>query len=95
MRYHRLGGPFRPDPILGFAERERLRLGEDVRRQDVVMIAERVDALAEADQVDRDQLGPLVQELVEAALAVGARLAPVGPAFLPKPRKPQCDGSQR
>ena len=41
------------------------------------MLAQRVVGLAEADQVDRDQLGALVDQLVEAVLAVGARLAPV------------------
>ena len=40
------------------------------------MVAERVERLAEPDEVDRDQLRALVDELVEAVLAVGAGLAP-------------------
>ena len=61
---------------LGLPERERLGLREDVRHEDVVVVAERVERLAEADQVDRDELRPLVDELVEAVLAVRSRLAP-------------------
>ena len=41
-----------------------------------MVVAQRVQRLAEADQVDRDQHRALVDELVEAVLAVGARLAP-------------------
>ena len=41
-----------------------------------------LSVLANADQVDRDQLRPLVDQLVEAVLAVGARLAPVDRAGL-------------
>ena len=62
--------------VLGLPERERLRLREDVRHEDVVVVAERVQRLREPDQVDRDELRPLVDQLVEAVLAVRARLAP-------------------
>ena len=65
------------DLLLGLAERERLGLREHVRHQQVVVVAERVQVLGEPDQVDRDQLRALVDQLVEAVLAVGARLAPV------------------
>ena len=41
-----------------------------------MVVADRVQRLAEADQVDRDQLRALVDQLVEAVLAVRARLAP-------------------
>ncbi len=61
---------------LGLAERERLGLREDVRHEDVVVVAERIERLRESDQVDRDQLRPLVDQLVEAVLAVRAGLAP-------------------
>jgi len=53
VRHHRLRGPLRPDLFLGLAEGERLGLGEDVRRQYVVVVAERIEALAKADEVDR------------------------------------------
>ncbi len=80
VRHDRFGGPFRPDLLLGLAEGQRLGLGEDVRRQDVVVVAEGVEGLAEPDEVDRDQPGPLVDELVEAVLSVGAGFAPVNGA---------------
>ena len=76
------GVALRADLLLGLAERERLRLREHVRHQDVVVVAERVERLGEADQVDRDQLRALVDQLVEAVLAVGPRLAPVHRAGL-------------
>ena len=70
------------DLLLGLAERQRLGLGEHVGHQQVVVVAQRVERLGEADQVDRDQLRALVDQLVEAVLAVGARLAPVDRAGL-------------
>ena len=64
--------------LLGrLAERQRLGLREDVGHQQVVMLAERVERLREADEVARDQLRALVDQLVEGVLPVGARLAPV------------------
>ena len=65
-----------PDLVLRLAEGQRFGLGEQVRHQQVVMAAERVQGLAETDEIARDQLGPLVDELVEGMLAVGAGLAP-------------------
>jgi hypothetical protein len=55
VRHHGLRGPFRPDLFLGFAESQRLRLGKDIRRQDVVMVANGVETLGETDEVDRYQ----------------------------------------
>ena len=75
--HHAVGNDVAPacpsarDLLLGLAERERLGLGEHVRHQQVVVVAERVQGLGEADQVDRDQLRALVDQLVEAVLAVG------------------------
>ena len=64
--------------LLGrLAERERLGLGEEVRHQLVVVVAHRVVRLAEADEVARDEVRALVDELVEAVLAVRAGLAPL------------------
>ena len=44
--------------------------------------------VAEADEVGRDELGALVDELVEGVLAVGARLAPEDLAGLPHTGEP-------
>jgi hypothetical protein len=41
------------------------------------MSAERVEGLGKGDEVAGDEAGALVDELVEAVLAVGAGLAPV------------------
>ena len=60
----------------GAAERQRLGLGEQVRHQQVVVVAVRVVRVGEADEVGRHDPGALVQQLVERVLAVGARLAP-------------------
>ena len=68
--------------LLGLAERERFGLREDVRRQDVVMFADRVQRLAEPDEIDGDELRALVDQLVEAVLPVRARLTPVDGAGL-------------
>src|SRR5262245_52118898 len=59
------------------AERERLRLGEDVRRQEVVVIPDGIERLQKADEVAGDQPRALVDQLVEGVLAVRARLAPI------------------
>src|SRR5215475_1766171 len=41
-----------------------------------MMSAERIEGLAEADEITRDELGPLMYQLVERVLAVRPRLAP-------------------
>ena len=61
--------------LLGLAERQRLGLREHVRHQQVLVPADRGEAVDEADEVGRDQLRALVDELVEGMLAVRARLA--------------------
>ena len=68
LRLHLLGS---------LAEGQRLRLSEDVRQQNVVVAAQRVERLAERDEVARDEPCALMDELVERVLAVGAGLAPV------------------
>ena len=82
VRDDRLGRALGAHLLLGLAEGERLGLREHVGHEDVVVVAQRVQGLAEADQVDRDQLRALVDELVEAVLAVGPGLAPVDGAGL-------------
>jgi hypothetical protein len=77
VRDNRLGSSLLAHLLFRLPEGERLRLREDVRHEDVVMVADRVQRLPEPDQVDRDQLRPLVYELVEAVL-------PVRPWFSPE-----------
>lgn len=71
------GGAFGFDFGEGFSEGEGLGLREDIRHEEVVMAAERVERLGEGDEVAGDEAGALVDELVEAVLTVGAGLAPV------------------
>ena len=53
------------------------RLGEDIGHQKIVVVPQRIERLAETDEVARDQPGALMDQLVERVLAIGARLAPV------------------
>ena len=55
-------------------ERQKIK---DIDVEDVVMTAERIERVGESDEVTRDQLCPLMNELVKGVLAVGARLAPI------------------
>ena len=64
------------DFFSSLAERQGFGLGEEVRHQEIVMRAQWVHGLAEADEVARDQLGSLMDELVECVLPVGSRLPP-------------------
>src|SRR5271168_2294080 len=56
----------------GLAEGQSLGLGEDVGHEQVVMTAEWVERLVEADEVAGNQLGSLVNELIEGVLTVGS-----------------------
>mmetsp|Transcript_41489 Transcript_41489/g.111062 ORF Transcript_41489/g.111062 Transcript_41489/m.111062 type:complete len:486 (+) Transcript_41489:360-1817(+) len=62
--------------LLGAADHERLRLREEVGEQHRVVLAGLVEALDAHEEVGGDDLGALVDQLVEGVLAVGARLAP-------------------
>ncbi len=73
---------FGPDLLLCLAERECLRLGKDVGGEDVVVFAEWVEGVGKPDEIDGDELGALVDQLIEAVLAVGSWLAPVDRAGL-------------
>lgn len=66
------------DLFLGLAERQRLGLREEIGEQDLVVLAasDWVERLHGRQEVARDELGALVDELVECVLAVRARLAP-------------------
>ena len=77
VRHQPLRRPFGPHFLGRLAEGQRLGLGEQVGHEQVVVVAERVQRLAEPDEVAGNELCPLVDELVERVLAVRARLAPV------------------
>ncbi|VTR70981.1 conserved hypothetical protein [Desulfosarcina cetonica] len=65
------------DVLQGLAESQGLALGKKVGHQKIVVLALWVQALAEPDEVARDQPGSLVDQLVERMLAVGAGFAPI------------------
>src|SRR5438128_11071380 len=65
------------DLLARLAEGQRLGLREYVRHQEIVVPAERVQRVAEGDEVTRDEPGSLMDQLVERMLAIGARLSPV------------------
>ena len=77
MRHQPARRSFGFDLRFRLAERQRFGLREQVRHQQVVMIAKRIQRLAEADEVAGNQPRPLMDQLIERMLAVGARLAPV------------------
>lgn len=72
--------PYLPDILLGLAKRQSLWLSEEVTQQDSVVVGavlvERVVARCGRDEVRGDQLGALMDELVERMLAVGSRSSP-------------------
>ena len=76
MRDRGFGRALRAKLLGPLAEGQCLGLGEDVRHQQVVVRAQRVEGPAETDQVEWDELRPLVNELIERVLSVRSRLAP-------------------
>ena len=60
-----------------FAERQRFGLRENVRHQYVVMASQRIERLRKRQEIARNQPRPLMNQLVERVLPVGARLAPI------------------
>src|SRR5207253_4879634 len=66
--------PFRcalgPDLVRRLAKGQGFGLGEDVRQQEVMVSAEPIEGLAEADEITGDELCPLMYQLVEGVLAV-------------------------
>src|SRR5207253_9567766 len=55
----------------------RVALREHIRQQHVVLLAQRVQRLAERNEVARDQPGSLMDQLIKGVLTVGAGLAPI------------------
>src|SRR5262245_24441742 len=82
MWYQPVWGTFGLDFLGCLAEGQCLGLGKDVRQEDVMVPAQRIERLAKGDEVTRDESGTLVDQLVEGVLAIGARLAPVDGASL-------------
>ena len=76
VRDERVGGSLGAHFCRRAAERERRRLRKRVGDQQPVMLAERVHALPEDDEVARHHGRALMEELMEAVLAIRARLAP-------------------
>src|SRR2546430_4836864 len=63
--------------LLGrLAEGQGLSLRDEVRHQQIVVRFQLVQGLIEANKIARDQLGPLVDKLVERGLAIRSRLSP-------------------
>lgn len=62
--------------FLALAEGQRLGLGEEVGQQFRMVVTDRVVADGRRQEVAGDQLGALMDQLVEGVLAVGARLTP-------------------
>ena len=68
---------FRLDLLGRFAERQRLGLRENVCQQNIVMLSQPVQRLAERDEVARDEPGSLVDQLIKRVLAIGSRFTPI------------------
>src|SRR5471032_1921086 len=60
----------------GLAQHQRLALRQAVGKQPLVMVGDRVEADDRHDEVGRDQLGALVQQLVISVLTVAAYATP-------------------
>ena len=77
MRHEPVRRAFRLDLFGGLAESQRLGLREHIGHQQVVMPAKRIQGLGKGDEIAGDEPRPLMDQLIEGMLAVGARLAPV------------------
>ena len=62
--------------VIGPTAHQRLGLGEEVGHELGMMVAQLVVTVHGADEVGRDELRALMDELIEGVLAIGARLAP-------------------
>src|SRR5437588_459157 len=65
------------DLLRRLPERQRFSLGEDVCQEHVVVAADGIQRLCKCDEVAGNEPGPLVKQLIEGMLAIGARLAPI------------------
>ena len=64
------------DLLRRLAECQGLGLGKEIGHQEIVVRPKRVQRLIKADKVAWDELGSLVDELIEGMLAVGSGLPP-------------------
>ena len=69
--------PLRLDLVSSLAERQRFTLRYHIGQQHVVLLAEPVQRLIEADKVAGDQARTLMDQLVKGMLSVGPRLSPI------------------
>ena len=60
-----IGRSFAADLLSRLAKGERLALGEDVRQQHVVLLAQGIERLTEGDKVAGYQPGSLMDQLIE------------------------------
>ena len=67
---------------LSATKSQRLSLGKHIRKENVVVTAQRCERAPKPDEVTRNQARSLVNQLVEGMLAVGPRFAPVDRACL-------------
>src|SRR4029077_21221256 len=77
MRHEPVGCPLGLDLISGLAERQRLRLGEYVGEQHVVMPAQGIKGLSKRDEIAGNEPRSLMDQLIERMLAIGPRLTPI------------------
>src|SRR5271165_2343071 len=77
VRYQPVRRTLRFHLLRSFSESQRFGLRADIRQQHVVVPAQRIERFAEGDEVAGDQPGPLMNQLIERMLSVGAWFAPV------------------
>ena len=66
LRRHAFVGDF----LGGLAEGQRFRLGEEVCHEQMMMLAERIQAFAETDEIRGNKLRPLVNQLLVGMLSI-------------------------
>src|SRR5438874_313922 len=92
MRHEPVRSAFGLDLIRCLAKCQRLGLCENIRQQDVVMLAQRIQWVTKPNKVARDEPSTLVNELIERVLAVGTRFTPVNWAgLIVDPGPPESD----
>jgi len=66
-----------PLPLRRFAKASASAWANTLAQEQVVVASERVKRLNKPDEVAWDELGPLMNQLVEGMLSIGARLPPI------------------
>src|SRR5208337_4804670 len=80
VRHEPAGRAFGADLLRCLAKGQRFALRENVGQQHVMLLPQRIQRLAEGDEVAGDEARSLVDQLIKRMLAVGAGLAPVNRA---------------